>query len=302
MVFLERIKPFIQEEVAMIKLDGSAVSQYLRKDIQKQASQFQLSHGRAAKLVVFLVGEDKASHVYVRAKAKACEEVGIASEIIHMPASVKSAILEKEVLRCAQDKTVDGILVQMPLPSHLDAEKVVSLIPANKDVDGFTPEQVGRLSLGRSTIKPCTPAGIMEILKFYKINPEGMDAVVVGRSHIVGLPMAQLLIQASATVTVCHSKTRHMDARLRNADLVVVAAGKPQFLNKNHFKRGAIVIDVGIHRLNKNEKSVLVGDVDPLGLETHVAAYTPVPGGVGPMTITMLLKNTLTLAEARESL
>lgn len=286
----------------MIKLDGSLVSQYLRTHIKTQASQFRESHGRAAKLAVFLVGEDKASHVYVNAKAKACEEVGMASEIIHMPANVDSKKLEKELLRCAKDKTVDGILVQMPLPSHLNTEKIVSLIPANKDVDGFTPEQVGCLSLGRASVKPCTPAGIMEILKYYKIDVQGLDAVVVGRSHIVGLPMAQLLIQANATVTVCHSKTRHIDASLRNADLVVVAAGKPQFLNKNHFKKGAVVIDVGIHRLNKDGKSILVGDVNPAGLETHVRAYTPVPGGVGPMTITMLLKNTLTLAEAVEKL
>lgn len=279
-------------------LDGALVAKHLREGVKTEAAAFQARYSRPAKLVVILVGEDKASQVYVNSKAKACQEAGVASEIIRLAADIKSEVLEKKIKDLALDPYVDGILVQMPLPKHISVTRVIDLIPPHKDVDGFTPQQVGLMSLGRSTIKPCTPAGVMEIFKFYGISLEGKDAVVVGRSHIVGAPMAQLLTQANATVTLCHSKTRHLDAYLRNADIVVAAIGKPHFLHKHQLKKGAIIVDVGIHRIqNDDGKSALIGDVNPAELANWAAAMTPVPGGVGPMTIAMLLKNTLILAK-----
>jgi len=229
-------------------------------------------------------------------KEKAAVELGMTSQIHRLEESSTQETVEKQVIQLAGDSSVDGILVQMPLPKHLNSSKIADLIPFEKDVDGFSNQAMGLLCLGRPLAVACTPAGVMELLAFYKISVQGLDAVVVGRSTIVGKPMALLLINAGATVTVCHTKTKDLDSHLKNADLVVVAAGQPEFLKVNQFKKGAIVIDVGIHR-NQNQK--IVGDVDTSGAEAHLTALTPVPGGVGPMTIAMLLKNTFLLANHR---
>lgn len=285
----------------MIRLDGLEVSKHIRSEIKKQALLFLQEYKRSVKLVVILVGENKASEVYVSSKAKACIEVGFESEVVRLPENVEEEKFESELLKFANDANVDGILVQLPLPKQISLERVIQIIPPAKDVDCFTPTQVGLLALNRSVVKPCTPAGVMEILKYYKISTEGKDVTVIGRSHIVGSPMAQMLSHANATVTLCHSKTRHLDAITRNADIVVAAIGKPHFISKKQIKKGAVIIDVGIHKKEiEGQRSHLVGDVDPSGLDGFVTAMTPVPGGVGPMTITMLLQNTLTLAKMRE--
>lgn len=275
-------------------LNGKEVSASVRDSIKKEVSTLVSAGARAPGLAVILVGDDSASQVYVGAKIKACQEVGIASFEYRLPQTASFADVQKTLKDCSADERVDGILVQLPLPKAIDSTAVIDLIPANKDADGLTSASMGRLFKGDYSVAPCTPAGVMEILKYYKYDMTGKTVVVVGRSQIVGLPMAQLMIQANATVTVVHSKTKNMEAHVAAADVVVVAAGKPRFLDKRHFKKDAIVVDVGIHRDDKNK---LCGDVNADGLE--VQALTPVPGGVGPMTIAMLLKNTLTLYKER---
>lgn len=279
-----------------LKLDGKVVSDSVKIGLVAAVREFQKKWQRPPGLHVILVGEDPASQIYVGHKEKAAQAAGFISKIWRMPAHTKQQELEKLVQSLVHDTTVDGILVQMPLPTGLDSEKILALIPVEKDVDGFSENAVGALALNRPQAVACTPAGVMEILKHYKISTEGLEAVVVGRSNIVGRPMALLLINAGATVTVCHSKTKNMESHLKRADLVVVAAGKAQFLKATDFKPGAVVVDVGIHRTVEGK---VVGDVNPEGLEQVVRAATPVPGGVGPMTIAMLLKNTLNLAQAR---
>lgn len=283
----------------MQKLDGKAVAQARRQQTSKGVAQFQKAKCRAPGLAVILVGDDPASHVYVQNKLKACEEVGIVSFEHRVSAQTTSQQLRGIIESLNSDPRVDGILLQLPLPKTLNSEEAINWIQPNKDVDCLTTENLGRLWSGRPRTTPCTPWGVMVILEHYGYNVAGMNAVVIGRSNIVGKPMAHLLVQANATVTICHSKTKNLSEFTRRADLVVVAAGQPEFLGKDDFAKDAIVVDVGMHRVSSaGGKARLCGDVRFKELEGHVRAATPVPGGVGPMTITMLLENTLTLARS----
>jgi methylenetetrahydrofolate dehydrogenase (NADP+)/methenyltetrahydrofolate cyclohydrolase len=249
---------------------------------------------------VVLVGEDPASQVYVRNKIKACEDTGIISKAFRPEASVSQAELEDLVGRLNADPEVDGILVQLPLPRGLDSQRILDLIDPAKDVDGFHPVSMGRLTLGLPGLRPCTPAGVMELLRRYDISTKGKKAVVVGRSNIVGKPMALLLAQpgVDATVTVCHSRTRDLAAECRQADILVAAIGKANFITADMVKDGAVVIDVGMNRTENG----LAGDCDFHAMKDKVAAITPVPGGVGPMTIAMLMVNTLAACRRRMGL
>lgn len=280
-------------------LDGKAVSEARRTKLRADVDEFRRITKRSPGLAVILVGEDPASQVYVGNKIKACKQVGIESLERRLPADVGAATLKAIIQDFNVNPIVDGILLQLPLPQHLNATEAISWIAPNKDADCLTPENLGKLWSGRALTTPCTPWGVMVILDHYKIPVAGKTAVVVGRSNIVGKPMAHLLTQADATVTVCHSRTPNVRDFTSKADLVVVAAGKQELLGKGDFKEGAVVIDVGMHRkAGANGKSKLCGDVRLKELEGIVQAATPVPGGVGPMTITMLLENTLRLAQA----
>jgi len=270
-------------------------------------------------LVVVLVGDNPASQVYVGSKVKICLELGMHSEKITPPADITTeALLDLIATLNARDE-IDGILVQMPLPKHIDSEKVLDAIAPEKDVDGFHPVNVGNLSIGRPGPRPCTPSGVMELLKRYGIETAGKHAVVVGRSDIVGKPMAMLLLQANATVTICHSRTKDLEAECRRADILVGAIGRPAMLTKAHMRPGAVMIDVGINELKDraqvvaifgedSEKtkafdkrgSVLVGDMHPYDAAELSSYWTPVPGGVGPLTIAQLMANTVESAERRQ--
>lgn len=275
-------------------LDGKAVAEARRRELKKKIQE--LKSKSAPGLAVILVGEDKASQVYVANKIKACKEVGIESTEIRLPASVSESELLKNIDRLNEDPKVHGILVQLPLPKGLDSKKALERVSPLKDADCLTMENLGRLWAGDPRTIPCTPNGVMAILAHYKIPVEGTRAAVIGRSQIVGKPMAHLLSAANATVTICHSKTKDLRSVLRASDIVVVAAGQPEFLGGDDFAPHAVVIDVGIHRKSDSDgKSKLCGDVR--FSELKVKAATPVPGGVGPMTITMLLENTIRLFE-----
>jgi methylenetetrahydrofolate dehydrogenase (NADP+)/methenyltetrahydrofolate cyclohydrolase len=282
----------------MMVLDGKLVSQTRRDRLRPRVEAFRARTGRPPHLVVVLVGDLTASQVYVRNKEKACEALGILSTRIDMPASSSQAELMKCIDRLNGDSGVDGVLVQLPLPEGLNADEVLLRLSPDKDADGLTYASLGLLWGGRGQIAPCTPKGVMSILEHYKIPVAGKRAVVVGRSNIVGKPMAHLLTEANATVTVCHSRTPSVQSYTREADIVVVAAGRRHLLGREDFKAGAVVIDVGMHGTGAGT-SGLAGDVRFLELEGWVSAATPVPGGVGPMTITTLLENTVTLAELR---
>jgi methylenetetrahydrofolate dehydrogenase (NADP+) / methenyltetrahydrofolate cyclohydrolase len=277
----------------MIVLSGIEVAREKANLTKSRAETLANKLGRKPGLAVVVVGDDPASHVYVKNKILACEKCSIRS--FHH--RLKAESTESDVLRMVEqlnnDKNVDAILVQLPLPKHLSAERIITQIHPEKDADGLTVENLGLLFAGRSRVTPCTPHGVIEILKHYDITLSGKHCVVVGRSAIVGRPMAQLLLREDATVTTVHSKTRDISSFTQQADIVVVAAGKPRFLGAADFKEGVVVIDVGIHRLF----SGLCGDVRYEELLGHAHAATPVPGGVGPMTIAMLLENTLILAE-----
>lgn len=277
----------------MIVLDGKVVSEKKRAELKSRVARFVQARGRAPGLAVVIVGDNPASQVYVKNKVKACEIVGLKS--FHH--ALASQAPEKEVIELIEalnlNPEVDAILVQLPLPHHLSSEKILSHIRPHKDADGLTIENLGLLFAGRPRVVPCTPHGVVEILKHYDIPISGRSCVVVGRSQIVGRPMAQLLLMEDATVTVAHSKTPDLSQVTRTGDIVVVAAGRPNLLGAKDFKKGAVVVDVGIHR----SASGLCGDVRFEELAGHVFAATPVPGGVGPMTITMLLENTILLAE-----
>ncbi|OFZ13982.1 MAG: bifunctional methylenetetrahydrofolate dehydrogenase/methenyltetrahydrofolate cyclohydrolase [Bdellovibrionales bacterium RBG_16_40_8] len=278
----------------MLLLNGKKVSEHKREELKKRAKVFKKTYEREPGLAVVIVGDDPASHVYVRNKVKACEEIGIRSLHHHLMADTKEEKVIELITNLNSNKDTDAILLQLPLPSHLHAETILSHINPKKDADGLTIENMGLLFAGRPRVVPCTPKGVMEILKFYEISVSGKNCVVIGRSQIVGRPMAQLLLLNDATVTTAHSKTKNLSTLTNQADIVVVAAGKPNFLGADDFNKNAVVIDVGIHRL----ASGLCGDVRFSELKSKVKAATPVPGGVGPMTITMLLENTLILAEA----
>lgn len=282
----------------MQRLDGKEVAEARRRQIKARVEAFKVKSGRVPGLAVILVGDDPASHVYVANKIKACAEVGIESFEHRLNATVAPTELKSVIDKLNSDQKVDGILLQLPLPKHLKSDEALEWISPKKDADCLTSENLGRLWSGKPRTTPCTPWGVMVILEHFKISVEGMNAVVIGRSNIVGKPMAHLLTQANATVTVCHSKTKNLKEFTSKADLVVVAAGQPEFLGKGDFREGSVVVDVGMHRkAGADGRSKLCGDVRLKELEDVVAAGTPVPGGVGPMTITMLMENTLRLAE-----
>jgi len=267
-------------------IDGKQIAKELRVKITDKVSTLDRKPG----LAVILVGDDPASAVYVRNKDNACKEVGFYSEKINKPANITQAELLSEVDRLNHDDKIDGILVQLPLPSHLDTNQVVEAINPSKDVDGFHSENIGKLMQNRAFLRPCTPKGVMTLLQITGIDLAGKNCVVVGASNIVGRPMAIELLNASATVTICNSKTQDLSTKLKQADVVVVAVGMPQMIQGDWIKEGATVIDVGINRLDDGK---LVGDVDFDATKDKVAWITPVPGGVGPMTIATLLENTL---------
>lgn len=269
-------------------LDGKKVAESIYQQIPLEISL--LSY--IPKLVVILVGEDPASQTYVRSKGKKCQDLGLRSDTVVMPASVSEAELLEKIRALNKDKDCHGILVQLPLPPHINKRKVIETIDPLKDVDGLHSESLGRLMQGEPRFVPCTPAGVMEMLKFHNVPISGSRAVVIGRSEIVGKPMAQLLLMKDATVTMCHSRTRNLEEEAARADILVVAMGKPKFVNARHVKPGATVIDVGIHRVDGK----LCGDVDFDDVLPKAGLLTPVPGGVGQMTIAMLMKNLLQAA------
>jgi methylenetetrahydrofolate dehydrogenase (NADP+) / methenyltetrahydrofolate cyclohydrolase len=296
-------------------LDGRRISREIQEELRPRIDALR-AKSRAPALAVVLVGSDPASQIYVRNKVKACQELGIRSLDASRPASITNQELLALIQSFNIDPEVDGILVQTPLPKHVDAEKVVLAVDPSKDADGFHPFNVGMLVANRRGPRPCTPAGIIEMLKRYNIPITGSRAVVVGRSDIVGKPMALMLMHENATVTVCHSRTRDLAGECRRAELLVVAMGKPAAITADYIKPGAVVVDVGMNRIAEEAEvkrlfshepsriasfakngSALVGDVEPLAMQNLAGAYTPVPGGVGPLTIAMLMANTVALAE-----
>lgn len=265
------------------------IADQIKSEIKEEVSKIK---GRLPKLVVILAGENQASQKYVNAKHKACNELGINSEIIQLEESCSEEALLLEIDRLNQDETVDGILVQLPLPKHINVDKVLDSISADKDVDGFHPIHLGNLLSNKPSIIPCTPKGIMKFFEFVNYDLTGKNVVIIGRSTIVSKPLVHLFLQQDATVTITHSKTRNLEEVCRNADVVVVAVGKAKMINENYIKEGAFVIDVGI---NVDENGKLCGDVDFDRVVSKVGYITPVPKGVGVMTITMLLRNTIEL-------
>lgn len=274
----------------MVKIiDGKALAVKLREEISQKVNTYKMERGGQIGLAVVLVGEDPASQVYVRNKIKACEEVGIKSYAYYLDANSSQAQVEELVRSLAADSKVHGILVQLPLPTHLDANSVLELIPCAKDVDGFSAENMGRLCMNEECLVACTPNGVMQMFRDEGIELKGKRAVVVGRSNIVGKPMAMLLTNADATVTICHSKTVNLKEICASADVLVAAIGRAKFITADMVKEGAVVIDVG---MNRDENGKLCGDVDYVNIKDKCSYITPVPGGVGPMTITMLMYNT----------
>jgi methylenetetrahydrofolate dehydrogenase (NADP+) / methenyltetrahydrofolate cyclohydrolase len=301
--------------MSAIVLDGKKISAEIRSELRSRVERLTQKQ-RSPGLAVILVGEDPASQIYVRNKVKACQELGIRSFKSTPPASITTDELLALVDSYNQDPEVDGILVQVPLPRHVDAQRVLLAIDPGKDADGFHPFNVGNLVGNRPGPRPCTPAGIIELLKRYNILLRGSRAVIVGRSDIVGKPMALLLLHDNATVTICHSRTRDLAEECRRADILVAAIGKPAILTAAHIREGAVVVDVGMNRITDAAEvqrlfshepsrleafaktgSLTIGDVEPLAMQTKASAYTPVPGGVGPLTIAMLMSNTVALAE-----
>lgn len=279
----------------MFKLiDGKAHSAAMRGEIAERVKKYKQTSGKEVGLAVVLVGNDSASQVYVRNKIKGCEEVGIKSYAYYLPEDSAQAQVEELIKELVENEAIHGILVQLPLPKHLDAEKILSLIPERKDVDGFCEENIGNLCMNRNCLVACTPNGVMKMLGREGIDLKGKNAVVIGRSNIVGKPMAMLLLNADATVTVCHSKTRNLKEICAGADILVAAIGRAKFVTADMVKDGAVVVDVGMDR---DENGKLCGDVDFENVKEKCSFITPVPGGVGPMTITMLLYNTVTAAE-----
>ena len=271
-------------------IDGKAISAKVREEVRKETEKMTVKPG----LAVVIVGEDPASKVYVRNKAKACGEVGFYSEVHELPENTSSEELLTLVDKLNSNDKIDGILVQLPLPEHLDEKTVINAISPDKDVDAFHPVNVGKIMIGDYDFLPCTPAGVMRLLEETGIQVAGKNCVVVGRSNIVGKPQAMLLLQKNGTVTVCHSKTKDLVEECRRADILVVAIGKAKLIGADYIKPGATVIDVG---MNRDENGKLCGDVDFESVKDAAGAITPVPGGVGPMTIAMLMKNTLRAAQ-----
>lgn len=274
-------------------IDGKAISKQVREEIALEVAKFKEKNNCAPGLAVIIVGNDPASQVYVRNKKRGCEEVGFYSESYELPAETTQEELVALVERLNADDKIHGILVQLPLPKHLNETEILLKIKPEKDVDAFHPYNVGKIMIGNHDLLPCTPAGVMVLLERSGVDVCGKKCVVIGRSNIVGKPMAMLLLHANGTVTICHSRTQNLREICREADILVASIGKPEFVTADMVKDGAVVIDVGINRLDSGK---LVGDVAFAEVEPKASYITPVPGGVGPMTITMLLKNTLTAA------
>ena len=276
--------------VKKVIINGKEISVKIKNEIRQEINEIKTKYERVPKLAVILVGHDQASQTYVRNKEKGCQYVGMQSEMIYHDEQIDEDTLLKDIQRLNEDKQVDGILVQLPLPKHIDEVKVLEAIRPDKDVDGFHPENMAKLFLGQKSMIPCTPKGMMKLLDEINYDLTGKEVVVVGRSHIVGKPAAMLCLQKNATVTMAHSKTSHLKEVCQRADVLIVAVGQAKMLNSEYVKPGAVVLDVGI---NRDEHNKLCGDVDFEDVKDKVYAITPVPGGIGPMTITMLLKNTL---------
>ncbi len=273
-------------------IDGKLLAQNLRQNIANEVKQYSRPPG----LAVILVGDDEASQVYVRNKTRACVEVGFYSDQIHKSANITEEELLNEVNRLNENKTIDGILVQLPLPPHIDSNKIIEAIIPEKDVDGFSSENVGKLSQNKAFISPCTPKGVMKMLDSIKYDLRGKDCVIIGASNIVGRPMAMELLNAGATVQVCHKETKEITQKTKSADIIIAAAGVANLVKSDWVKEGAVIIDVGINRL---KDGTLAGDVDFENVKDKVSAISPVPGGVGPMTIAVLLENTLIAYQAK---
>ncbi|ANM29892.1 methenyltetrahydrofolate cyclohydrolase [Acidobacteria bacterium Mor1] len=308
----------MQTESSARKLDGKATAKAIHQEVAKGCAELQENHGVRPGLTVVLVGEDPASQIYVRNKEKSATEVGMKSEALRLPADTSEAEILDTVRRLNDDPSVHGILVQLPLPEGVDSQKVIETIAPEKDVDGFHPYNTGRLLTGLPGLVSCTPFGIIELLKRYEVPMSGKHAVVIGRSNIVGKPLAVLLLRENCTVTICHSRTQDLPGIASSADILLAAIGRPAMITREYIKPGAVVVDVGIHRVEDeatcrelfgdNERrlravqkrgATLVGDVHPQHMLERASAYTPVPGGVGPLTIALLLQNTL--QAARES-
>jgi tetrahydrofolate dehydrogenase/cyclohydrolase, NAD(P)-binding domain protein len=273
----------------MVKIDGKAFSQVILEKIREEHNQLKEKYGKQAGLAVVIVGNNPASQVYVRNKMKACENVGFYSENIELDENISEEELLQEIDKLNKNDRINGILVQLPLPSHINELKIIDSISPEKDVDGFHVANIGKMVIGDETgFLSCTPYGIMQLLEEYKIEIAGKDAVIIGRSNIVGKPMALMLIQKGATVQVCNSRTKDLRKKLNDADIIIVAAGVPKLLKKEDVKEGAVVIDVGINRVDGK----ICGDVDYEEVVERASYITPVPGGVGPMTIASLIKNT----------
>lgn len=268
-------------------IDGKRISQEIKDELKEKTAAMK-SQAKERCLAVIQVGSDPASSVYVNNKKKACEYIGVKSLAYELPEETTQEELIELIEELNGREDVNGILVQLPVPAHIDEEKILLAISPEKDVDGFHPVNVGNLSIGRAGYVSCTPAGVIQLLKRSGVEIEGKECVVLGRSNIVGKPMAMLLLRENGTVTVCHSKTKNLKEITKRADILVVAIGKPKFVDASYVKEGAVVIDVGIHR---NENNKLCGDVDFESVAPHTSAITPVPGGVGPMTIAMLMRN-----------
>ncbi|MGQ9631355.1 MAG: bifunctional methylenetetrahydrofolate dehydrogenase/methenyltetrahydrofolate cyclohydrolase FolD [bacterium] len=285
-------------------ISGNEIAEAMRSEMVKEIENLKAKHNLTPGLAVILVGDNPASQVYVRSKGKACEEIGIYSETHKLPATAEESEVLGLIEKLNKDPKIHGVLVQLPLPDHIDEEKVLTAIDPKKDVDGFHPYNVGRLAIGKPTFIPCTPYGIQQMLVRSGVDPRGKHVVVLGRSNIVGKPVALILMQkaegADATVTICHSRTRNLPEVTRSADILIAAIGRAQFVKADMVKEGAVVIDVGINRVDDPESKrgyKLVGDVDFDAVKEKASAISPVPGGVGPMTITMLLHNTILAAK-----
>ena len=313
----ENIKSESQKRAEL--LDGAVVAEKIKQEVKSEIERMRETRQSQPGLAAVRVGDDPASAVYVKNKIRACEEVGIRSEHLALPESTSSNELLALIQKLNSRDDIDGILVQLPLPKGIDETRIIEAVSPDKDVDGFHPVNVGRLAMGRQSFVPCTPAGIIELLDFHRIEIRGAGACVVGRSQIVGRPMAQLLLQRDATVTICHSRTKDLAAVTRQADLLIVAIGRAGMIRKEHIKPGATLIDVGMNKLTEvsevqalfgNEAEsrlnvlakrgyTLVGDVHPFEADQIAGKRTPVPGGVGLLTVAMLMKNTLTAANLR---
>ncbi|RME25136.1 MAG: bifunctional methylenetetrahydrofolate dehydrogenase/methenyltetrahydrofolate cyclohydrolase FolD [Deltaproteobacteria bacterium] len=286
-------------------LSGKEIAKEIRAELKQEIAELKEKHGIVPGLAVVLVGEDPASQVYVRNKVRTCEKLGVRSIEHRFPEDYPEAELLKLIDQMNEDDSIHGILVQLPLPKHIDEDKVLLRIRPDKDVDGFHPFNVGKMLIGNPDFLPCTPHGCQQILMRSGIETEGKDVVVVGRSNIVGKPVAAILVQkakgANATVTICHTRTKNLAEHTRRADILIVAAGRPKAITADMVKEGAVVIDVGVNRIGKTPegKDILAGDVDFEEVKEKASAITPVPGGVGPMTITMLMLNTVRAAKMR---